>query len=263
MAQQVPQRRPIHVHVLDGGISEPYWRKLSRRLRALHPRHRLQRHHLNLAPLHAFADRGGLGRLCYARLLLADQLHERRVLYLDADTLCLADPSPLHDAPLDGTVLGAVPDALIPTLGLDLDPLGLPSAERQLPYFNSGVLVIDLDRWRDLDIGRRCFELLHQHGPHCQHHDQTALNWVLRGQWTRLPALWNGCAGESDQAGQARILHFYGCMKPWVDAQAGTWTHDLWHRTALRQAHLLPFVHLNRLVSKQRLCHALGWRAQR
>jgi lipopolysaccharide biosynthesis glycosyltransferase len=262
-ASQLPLTTLLDVHILDGGLSQRVWRQLHSLLDRLHPHHRLTGHRLDLTPLQDFADRGGLGRLCYARLMLGDLIQAKRVLYLDADTLCLSDPSPLHDHPLNGTVLGAVQDVLIPTLGQDLGPLGLPAAEQQQPYFNSGVLVIDLDRWRDLDIGRCCFELLHQQGARCQYHDQTALNWVLRGHWTQLPAVWNACAGDSHQASQALILHFYGCMKPWVDAQAGTWTHDLWHRTALRQAHLLPFVHLNRLVSKQRLCHALGWRAQR
>lgn len=263
MAWRVPQQRPLHIHLLDGGISDRYWRKLKRRLTSLHPNHHLQRHRLDLTPLLAFADRGGLGRLCYARLLLADLIPAQRVLYLDADTLCLSDLTPLYDQPLHGRVLGAVGDALIPTLGHDLDPLGLPNADRQLTYFNSGVLLIDLNRWREVHVGLRCFELLHQQGVHCQYHDQTALNWVLRGQWSELPKIWNSCAGTTVPTDQPRILHFYGCMKPWVDAQAGTWTHDLWHRSAVRQSHLLPFIHLNRLVSKQRLGYALGRRVQR
>lgn len=253
VANHVPRHRALEIHILDGGVSRASWAKLSRRLGALKSNLKLIRHPLEQQRLHAFADYGGLGRLCYARLLLAELVNAERVLYLDADTLCLDDPSPLFDFELNDKVLGAVQDELLKTLSEDLVVLDLPEQEAGERYFNSGVLLINLNAWRSRQIGNSCFELLQTKGTKCKHHDQTALNWTLRGQWVALPKDWNICAEVFLPDQPVKILHFYGCVKPWADAQIGRWTHEQWHRAALREAHLLPFVHMNRMVSKQLL----------
>lgn len=172
-----------------------------------------------------------LSKASVYRLLLGDVLPAEmgRVVYLDADTLVRGSLVELSTVPLDGSVLGAVREAASPwaagPLGPDWRTLGLaPDA----PYFNSGVLVIDLDRWRDADVGARCLELLRER--QLRWGDQDALNRVLVGTWTELPRRWNLQTVDADGSGLAwglwpddiaaaaadpAVVHFTGREKPW------------------------------------------------
>src|SRR5579862_2397997 len=80
-----------------------------------------------------------------------------RVLFLDADTLVLEDLATLWETPLDRHVLAAVPDSAIPFCSSvrgvkNWRARGILS---DAPYFNAGVLLIDLPRCRELNVTRR------------------------------------------------------------------------------------------------------------
>ena len=59
------------------------------------------------------------------------------------------------------------------------------------PYFNSGVLVIDLDRWRRDQIRKRLFDYVASSGSKLLFHDQDALNVVLQNDVRILDRRWN------------------------------------------------------------------------
>ena len=97
----------------------------------------------------------------YARLFIADLLGDEhgRVLYLDSDTL----------------VAGSIQDLLAHPLGGCPVALGYDCAHRRYkkvinlapekPYYNSGVMLIDLDAWRRERCAERLLEeLAHPHG---------------------------------------------------------------------------------------------------
>ncbi|MGC4055919.1 MAG: glycosyltransferase [Paludibaculum sp.] len=94
-------------------------------------------------------------------LLLPDVLPPdlERVLFLDADLLVLGDVTELWETPMDGHVVAAAADAAVP---LCSGPRGVKGWRRMgipdnAPYFNCGVLLIHLGRWRERDITRRAF----------------------------------------------------------------------------------------------------------
>ena len=59
------------------------------------------------------------------------------------------------------------------------------------PYFNSGVLVINLTRWRKENVGDRVIEYLRKYQPYVQLEDQEGLNAVLANDWGKLDPKWN------------------------------------------------------------------------
>ena len=126
------------------------------------------------------------------RLLLGELLPPEldRVLYLDVDTLVAAPLNALCEANLGGHVIGAIRDSGSPwaagIAGAPWRELGLDPAT---PYFNSGVLLIDLRLWRAQSIGRACLDLLRRVKPVWG--DQDALNTVLAGKWFELDRRWN------------------------------------------------------------------------
>ncbi|HEX6684813.1 MAG TPA: glycosyltransferase family 8 protein [Candidatus Limnocylindrales bacterium] len=141
----------------------------------------------------------------------------QRVIYLDADTLVVDDLTPLWHWPLArrplaaaGDLMSVVRDAIghWHEIGLDGDA----------PYFNSGVLVIDLAQWREERIGERVMRqcqadrhrlLIRNRWPQ---HDQYGFNVVLQHRWARLDERWNHFPER--RSARPGIVHFLGDTKP-------------------------------------------------
>lgn len=165
----------------------------------------------------------------YTRLLVGDLLPSdwQRVVYLDSDTITRHSLADLWNTNLDGDILGAVRDDYVPTIS---SPYGLPTwrqlgLDPDLPYFNSGVMLIDLNAWRRDNIGSRTLRYLTEHRDDIRLFDQDALNAVAAGRWSELDTVWNvtgfwrkqhrRTGRHSGILDDARIRHFAGYGKPW------------------------------------------------
>lgn len=177
-----------------------------------------------------------IGKATYYRLaigeLLPDDLSE--VLYMDVDVLVRDDLTPLWELPRhENQVLSAVRSVHFPSIctygamdhwpELGLDPRG--------HYFNAGVLMIDLQRWRDINVGRRCLAHLASPLANGTLADQEALNVVLAGHWEELHPRWNQQTPllahnrgvellySDETIREARenpaVIHFLNRPKPW------------------------------------------------
>lgn len=161
-------------------------------------------------------------RLLLPYLLPADV---DRVIYLDADIVVRRSLDALWATDLGTDSTGAVRDALVPCVGC---PGGLPWQQFGLDprqrYFNAGVLLIDVSRWRDEGIGKSALEILSQH--RFPYGDQCALNIVLEDKVRALEPTWNMQSG-----------HF-------LPAQSLAWTVE--NEAELRASMLDPhIVHFN------------------
>lgn len=221
--------RPVEVHVVHPGLDTALRDRITRRLLHLTV-HWIRVSDGAVAGAHhsVFLSSASLYRLLLGELLPPDL---RRVIYLDADTIVEGSLAPLYDLPLnDGAVLGAVPDAQSPWAAGPLGPtwqeLGMdPSSD----YFNSGVLLIDLEGWRRDRTGHRCLDLLRRLSPTWG--DQDGLNAVLENRWHHLPRRWNvqsaDIRGSSlawalwtreirDAVSHPGIVHYTEGDKPWL-----------------------------------------------
>ena len=123
------------------------------------------------------------------RILLPDLLPDlQRVLYLDVDTLAMDDLGPLWDTGLDGCYLAAVRNVFQHNHKHRPADLGLPPAQ---PYFNSGVLLMNLEEMRRRDATQRLRECALTHGDGLEWPDQDALNLVLGSHRADLHPRWN------------------------------------------------------------------------
>lgn len=129
-----------------------------------------------------------LYRLFLAEVLPADV---RRVIYADADLIFQRDVVTLWQEPLDGAGLGAVSEQLI--AGENMVPKflcqqGLVPQER---YFNSGMLLIDVDWMRgQKDLAAKGFAMLEKY-PACDCFDQDILNYFYAAVYHPLPLCYN------------------------------------------------------------------------
>ncbi|MCS0493725.1 glycosyltransferase family 8 protein [Ancylobacter sp. MQZ15Z-1] len=164
-----------------------------------------------------------LSRTAYARILMPLTLADvtGRLLYIDCDTLVNGSLAPLAEIDMQGHALAAVDDIAIQVperhAKRNLD-IGMPADMR---YFNSGVLLIDLEEWRRQRVSERVIEFVDAH-PELPMMDQDALNGTLRGDWLALDERWNmhrrlkkGRYVDDPSIWQdARIIHFIGQIKP-------------------------------------------------
>ncbi|MCA9776191.1 MAG: hypothetical protein KC800_05720, partial [Candidatus Eremiobacteraeota bacterium] len=116
-----------------------------------------------------------------APVFLDQVIEEERILFLDCDLLVLDDLQELWNFDLRGHALAAVQDNAQP-----YHPDGSS-------YFNCGVLLLDLKRWREQDSGRRVLDLI-QTTP-CRFFHQSALNQLYKDNWAELNPRWNLIAG--------------------------------------------------------------------
>ncbi|GIF08230.1 glycosyltransferase family 8 protein [Actinoplanes siamensis] len=184
-----------------------------------------------------------LTRSIYLRLMIADVLRDvPRALYLDSDILIRRDIRPLLELPMDGFAIAAAQDPIQPTLG---EGYTLPGwREEGIPpsreYFNSGVLLLDLDVCRSQGVLDRAKKFLVDYPERAICLDQDALNWAVDDAWLRLDRYWNTYTAQayaSSTAGPERLtrvpmevvrrneqecalLHFAGPRKPWLDSEA-------------------------------------------
>ena len=163
-----------------------------------------------------------VSRVTYARLLIPWVLPVTvsRVLYLDCDLLVLDDLEPVWETDLEGAVLGAVVDGMADCKLCDPRFEGVPQVR---DYFNAGVMLIDVQRWREERISERALEYLTRN-PRSPYSDQDALNVACDNQWKRLDSHWNfqnhynrrvSAIRPKDRPG---IVHFVTNSKPWISS---------------------------------------------
>lgn len=169
------------------------------------------------------------GREIWYRILLPELLPELpRVLYLDADTLVLRPIEELWHEELGDKIAGAIHNPMYPWG--DASSLEEMEIAKPSDYFNSGVLLMDLDGWRAQNITGQLRRYVRQNPEKCTWPDQNALNAVLgRGLCKPLSPVWNAQNVYFDSKpadlplarsalwevrNRPRIVHFIAPYKP-------------------------------------------------
>jgi lipopolysaccharide biosynthesis glycosyltransferase len=217
---------------------------------------------VDLRSFEGFSTLPRISKMTFARFMIPRIFANdvQRVLYLDADILVLDDLGPLWDIDLKGAVIGAVSDRI-------LDPQikagrpGLEKFPRVRDYFNAGVLLIDLDRWRKERISEKALEYLMSHSD-SPLADQDALNVACDGCWTELGLRWNFYDHfetpilHMSPAERPKIVHFTG-QKPWK-ASVLSVNADLYE--AFRRRTRFPRTHTEKMRD---LCSGMWARLRR
>lgn len=176
---------------------------------------------------------GELSRASYFRLDIANILDEsiEKIIYLDCDLLVYDDIEKMWQLDMDGKPVAATCD-----LGIMASArvrkqknkfIGLPF---DAPYFNAGVLIMDLKKWRDGNYAEAIIALATQNK--YPNHDQDALNKFFMNNWQEIPLRWDvippvfnlflKIVTKPDLRKKAieaklnpAIFHYAGGYKPW------------------------------------------------
>jgi UDP-glucose:(glucosyl)LPS alpha-1,3-glucosyltransferase len=164
----------------------------------------------------------------FTRLIIPAALKDvtDRVLYLDADMLCVGSVDELASTELDDTIALVVPDVGWTTNG---SPDGRYSTLnlKTRQYFNAGVIYINIPAWEANKVGEQAILTLLNDSRKLTFNDQDALNIVLDGKARYVPVKWNYIYSmivdlkrgklTMDSVGDAVFIHFAGLIKPWND----------------------------------------------
>ena len=115
----------------------------------------------------------------------------KKVLYLDVDMIINKDISELWDTNIEDYIAAAVTDSTcvyIKNNVKNYKELNLPGDAK---YFNSGLLLMNIEKWKEHDITRKVIETVNQNRQYTQFSDQYGLNVNLVNHWLELDPLWN------------------------------------------------------------------------
>ncbi|MBW9052890.1 glycosyltransferase family 8 protein [Rhizobium mesosinicum] len=209
---------PLDIHVIHEGIGEETKRRIFDSLPANSAV--IQWHPIGtLSFASGFSTRPGVSKMTFARILLPQFLPEtcNRALYLDGDILVLGALERLWNIDLGEAVIGAVSDYWLDNVVSNGPRAGGLRVER---YFNAGVLLIDLAKWRAEKISERSLEYLDRF-PTTEYSDQDALNVACDGKWKILDRAWNFQFEPTQVIARLAleqklaIAHFVTNVKPW------------------------------------------------
>lgn len=132
-------------------------------------------------------DTTGWNPVIVTRLLLDRFLPKKvkKVLYLDGDTIVRDNLSDLYNINMHGAVIGA---GIEPTVNQKHKDTLLDTKSF---YYNSGVLLIDLRKWRSEHISKKLTDYYRAHGGKLLAPDQDAINGTLEGKIYTLPPKYN------------------------------------------------------------------------
>lgn len=165
----------------------------------------------------------------YYRFLLPEMLlDEHKILYLDCDIIVRHSLKAFYDTPLQDMALAAV-------VGQSCDNIVFENVlQITSKYFNSGVLLMNLDYWRKYDTTRKLIQWVAENPEKCFLPDQNALNKVLDGKvvyadytynfqesWLRDSLVHCMHYSKWDEirrvAKDPVVVHFCEAEKPWFE----------------------------------------------
>ena len=134
----------------------------------------------------------------YYRLFFSDiiERNSSRILYLDLDLLILADLKKLYSFELDNKPIGAH--------GFDKI------------HFNSGIMLIDVEKWIDSKVPEKTLEIIKENKVPLTWWDNDILNHIFAKNWTDIGNIWNFMPEDfHSKKASPLIVHFAGSGKPW------------------------------------------------
>jgi lipopolysaccharide biosynthesis glycosyltransferase len=223
--------RQIVLFILDGGISDTKKRKIIRSLDS--KRVKISWIQLDQALFANLPLYRHLTISSYYRLLIPEVIptHFDKAIYLDTDMVVTGNLAELWNIDIGDNYVLAVQDdhQLYMSIAYDWKTYQALGLSPDAKYFNSGLLVINLEKWRTENIGKQVLESIKKEN---LANDQDGLNVVLVDKWGELHPRWNQMPRiyhysswekspfnkdvYNELLHQPYIIHYTATPKPWL-----------------------------------------------
>ncbi|MDR3108795.1 MAG: glycosyltransferase family 8 protein [Planctomycetaceae bacterium] len=127
------------------------------------------------------------GKTAYFRLLIPRLLPETltKILYLDCDMIVMDSLAELFATDISDQYAAVVGEAL------KMPHFPICSPFDKSMYFNSGMLLLNTEKYRQDNIEKKAFEFIKEHPEWIQFGDQDVFNAVFAGRVVDVPLRWN------------------------------------------------------------------------
>lgn len=216
----------LRIHVLSSYLSDESKEKFQKTSEKYGKE--IQIHIVNMSKFDNFAFFSTrISRDTYSRFLLPEVLTNiDKVIYLDGDIVVANNLQNLWNQDIQNVYCGVVESQ-------SNDDIRMRNREWfGNDYFNSGMLLINLELWRRDKIADKCIEFLNENSNKCKFLDQDALNLISKGHVIWLPYEYNlqeMMLLKEDELLLKRekwpilekaihnpvIIHYCGNIKPW------------------------------------------------
>ncbi|EMH1504005.1 TPA: hypothetical protein SMV42_001809 [Proteus mirabilis] len=145
----------------------------------------------------------------YFRLIIPQVLHPfiNKVLYLDADIICINKLSDIFSYNLKNKIAGVINHAYIDPY---VSSLSLNNTEY---YFNSGVMLINTEEWKLNKILEKFLIKINE--SNYKYPDQDVLNILLENKILYLDGKYNRFIENVRKNDNTTLIHYTGTPKPW------------------------------------------------
>lgn len=152
----------------------------------------------------------------FYRLFIAALYPEyKKAIYLDCDITVIGDISKLYNIDLGDNILGVVPDDVIASdVRFQLyseEAVGI----KYTRYFNSGILLMNLEAYRKEQIKERFVYYLVKYNFETICPDQDYLNLLCKDKVLYIERGWDRMSTDEDYDGELYIIHYNNFRKPW------------------------------------------------
>lgn len=161
----------IHIYIIEDNISE----ELKEKLVSIVNRYKRELTFLKCNKLCENLDvKVNFPKAAFSRLFL-DKIDEiDKILYLDSDTIINSSIKELYETNIDDYYVAGVQDNAAYYL---LKKIGMNKNDR---YINSGVLLMNLKKWREDNVEEMIVDFIKKHNGKVNHHDQGIINGVCK-----------------------------------------------------------------------------------
>lgn len=204
--------QPCVIHVLYNDLSEKY-------------RNKLVRKYINTNISFDFIDMSEINfdfhgldmqywtKTIFYRIMIPEIFQSLdRILYIDGDTLVLGNLSEMFNTKFpDNTDVAMVVDKY--SWKTHIFKLDIKN------YFNSGMILFDLNKCRENKFADKCVRWLHDNPDKAMFPDQDAINTICDGKILRLNNMYNKQFAPNDKIILEKnpvIIHFLSAVKPWM-----------------------------------------------
>jgi len=203
------------ITVLDGGISDTTKKLLTGAVEKYGAHIDVKK--VELKNPEKYVVYGHISIAAYYRILLPEVYppDTKKIIYLDCDVIVNHDLMDMTKVDLQGKIIGAVPEVHNGRMA--------DTGQPDKPYFNSGILLIDFQKWIENNTTETVLEFIFNNPDKLVYWDQDALNFCLIDKWFPLDIEWNYMREyvlknknwKNAKKYIPHIVHYSNKTKPW------------------------------------------------
>ncbi|SES41809.1 glycosyltransferase family 8 protein [Salipaludibacillus aurantiacus] len=201
---------PVKIYIIDSRLTFQNKRKITKAIQPYKSEVKFLK--IDSSRYSQLKTSGHLTKETYYRFSIPDILDKtiQKALYLDCDMVVKGDVTDLWNHDLGNNIVGAVEN---PGLTHRFKDLSIPETSK---YFNAGVLLINLKKWREKNMTKHLLHYIKKNHSKIKLCSQDPLNALLHNKWLKIDPAWNYQVFRySDLKIEPSIIHFTTYKKPW------------------------------------------------